>query len=223
MSNIVPINIGSAPDDHTGDAFRDGGIKINNNFAELKTFGPVRHRQALLEYSKDAIGAPDFLTSVGLVVSLQGKLVGSMMAGVDDRTERNVMINTPVGVSDAWTLPDNAVNHLYIEVNPVTSMLTFGHTTASYSDSYQQPSSPSIGDHWVDRAGYRIAEYSAIGWVPVYRLFVARVTTAGGNVSAVEHFVGNEELSLAVNTLTPAIQAAQAAANQAKIFAIVFG
>lgn len=35
--SIVPIDVGQEPNDETGDPLRDGGIKINANFAELDT------------------------------------------------------------------------------------------------------------------------------------------------------------------------------------------
>ena len=39
------IKLGTVPDNNTGDALRDGGVKINSNFSELYEAGDVDSRQ----------------------------------------------------------------------------------------------------------------------------------------------------------------------------------
>ena len=49
--NIQTIYLGLSANDSTGDTLRAGGFKINDNFIELYSYGPSRHRQSLLLYS----------------------------------------------------------------------------------------------------------------------------------------------------------------------------
>jgi hypothetical protein len=37
MAEITPINLGTSPNDGTGDTLREGGSKINTNFSNLNT------------------------------------------------------------------------------------------------------------------------------------------------------------------------------------------
>lgn len=195
------VNVGSAPDSSTGDPIRTAFTKTNDLITELYLYGPVRHRQSLLEYRRvPGTKLPGFLSTIGLEVSLLAPLVGSIMAGVDSmRGERNLMVVLSADQASAWTLTPSKVSYLYVDINPVDGTLTYGKVESpnEYVDSYISPASPSSGDHWVDRAGYRVVYWDGSAWQPAFRLFLARLITDASAVTALSYITDNEETLIA--------------------------
>ena len=99
------INVGSAPDDSTGEPLRTGLQKVNQNFTDMWTSGPARHRQAILNYPKGALGHPSFFLVSGLSVGLKAGLVLSAMAGISGRSELNMVVRVAADSSGLWTIP----------------------------------------------------------------------------------------------------------------------
>lgn len=164
--------------------------QVNN---ELYIYGPTRHRQCLLEYTRSA-GVAAFITTSSLSATLLAPLAGTVMASVNSRAERNVMIVVTSSITPTgWIVGSNATTYLYIEIVPSTGVITYGKSTGVYTDSYTAPSSPTTGDHWLDRLGYRIATWNGSAWVQVYRLFVAQVVSGASSISSTTYLTDNEE------------------------------
>lgn len=99
------INIGSAPDDGTGDTLRDGGDKINDNFDEL-------YDETLkLKGSTDCSANPNYpaaLKGDSYRVSVAGKIGGA--SGVDVEAEDRYYAladnagGTQAGVGSSWSV-----------------------------------------------------------------------------------------------------------------------
>jgi hypothetical protein len=131
--NFANINIGTTPDDHTGDPLRVAFAKINENFANIATAGGVgvntvagRTGNVLLSVN-DVAGA----VSVGSV----GSLVASSLSNISvpTFTQVNTAIASTLTTAEAYT--DSAIANL--SLNAPTSLQTFKQLADAIGDNPQ--------------------------------------------------------------------------------------
>lgn len=84
--SIVPIDVGQEPNDETGDTLRDGGLKINANFAELDTrtaAAQAKADQGVTDAAKaqDAAAAATAVADAALPRSALGVTVAQLVSG----------------------------------------------------------------------------------------------------------------------------------------------
>ncbi|WP_296592626.1 phage tail protein [Methylophaga sp.] len=90
------------------------------------------------------------------------------------------------------SLVDNAINYLFVDLNPSTGVVTTGSTTVRPVYSFQKPASPTTGQYWYPKDHSSRGEYwNGSVWVPVLRVFCGEVETDSGSVA--------QEISYAFN------------------------
>jgi hypothetical protein len=190
--NFQLLNLGTVPNDRTGDTIRAGGSKINGNFQELFFFGPARHRQCALVY-KTTNGAADFLAYSGLNVTLTGPLVASIAAKNDDRGERTLPVFVSGTVANAWTAQANGDTWLFVSNTPNTGVITYG-TTVLEPATQQSAPTPATGQYWYDTLEGSVKTWDGAAWVQVYVVFLAKVTASAGSIVALNYLLDNDEV-----------------------------
>jgi hypothetical protein len=236
--NIQSIYLGLSANDSTGDTLRQGGFKINDNFVELFTFGPGRHRQSLLLY-KTLSGSPSFLESTGLAIDLIAPLVATIGAGFEQRGERNRSFVLTSDALSAWELPDNDISYIYVEQNSLSGTPTYGYSEFEPVRGQAAPPSPSADQHWFDTLNNQMYSYNGSTFDAVNRIFFAEVTTLGGIVVDINYYTSNDEYEYTDMMATSALSAGKAytdlqtaatlvsantyADSSAKKYALVFG
>lgn len=191
--NIQSIYLGASANDNTGNTLRAGGFKINDNFVELFTFGPARHRQSLLIYKTLSSGAANFLEYTGLNVNLIAPLVCTIAAGYEQRGERNSSIVLTTDQLSAWTLPTSGVSYLYIEQVGLSSSPTFGYSTLAPYRAQVSAVSPVSGQHWFNTLANQMYAWDGFDFDPVNRIFVGYIQTSASSVVSVNYYTGNDE------------------------------
>jgi len=96
-------------------------------------------------------------------------------------------------VNPAWTnLPSANKYWLYIDIDPMTSVRTFGTTVYQPLVQTNTPASPSVDQHWFDtRSSYTIMKvWSGSRWVEKIRVFMAQVNGLTINAYATGTQVG---------------------------------
>jgi hypothetical protein len=193
--NIQLLNLGTVPNDRTGDTIRGGGAKINSNFQELFFYGPARHRQSALVY-KTTNGAPDFLSYSGLDVTLTGPFLGSIAGLNDDRGERNVAVFVPSVAANAWTVQNSGDTWIWIGTTPFNGGYTFG-TTVLEPATQQSAPSQTVGRYWYDTLTGSVKTWNGSAWVQVYVLFLAKVSSNAGSITSLTYLLDNDETLMA--------------------------
>ena len=86
----------------------------------------------------------------------------------------NYLVSERSSVSNAWT--DNFVAGvdywLYIDINTVSGIRTFGSTTLSPSEGPTAPANPAQNQHWFDTANNIQKVWVGSTWVRKIRVFV---------------------------------------------------
>jgi len=191
--NIESIFLGTSANDNTGDTLRAGGFKINDNFVELFTFGPSRHRQSLLIY-KTSGSSPSFITSSGLNVNLIAPLVCTIGRGYEQRGERNSAVVITSDQLTAWTVPDNTTSYLYIDKTGLSATPTFGYSSLQpYKAQVSAANLSSVGQHWFNTLANQMYSYDGSAFNAVNRIFVGYVVTSSGSVTNVGYYTSNDE------------------------------
>lgn len=129
--------------------FRQGLVRVPANFLQLAA-GKV----SLVLGPSDSVvatfadGAANYLTTERLTVN-------------------NAWVGPYVTGTDYW---------LYVDINLVTGVRTFGHTTVSPVDGATAPHAPvALDQHWFDTANNTMKVWNGNGWVKKIRLFVAKL------------------------------------------------
>ena len=94
----------------------------------------------------------------------------------------------------AWKLEDGMTSYLYIDYNIATGVITFGSTPLQDVYSYAAPKNPALHQHWFDRQNAFMFEWDGSAWQKVYRIFVAKVITAGGKAPTVTPYFAAGQL-----------------------------
>ena len=77
-------------------------------------------------------------------------------------------------VNNAWgTFENSGDYYLYIDINQLSGVRTFGFSTTKPVVSSNAPSNPSVGDHWFDTVAKVMKTFNGTRWIEVVRLFVA--------------------------------------------------
>jgi hypothetical protein len=193
--NIQLINLGTVPNDRTGDSIRAGGQKINDNAQELFFFSAARHRQSSLVY-RTTDGQPDFLEFSGVDVSILGPFVGSIAGMNDGRGERNLPIFIQGTVANAWTAQSDGDTWLFISSTPNTGVVGYGTAVIEPANQQSAPSAV-VGQYWYDDLEGSVKTWSGSEWVQVYVLFIAQVTAVAGNITTLNYLLDNDETLMA--------------------------
>lgn len=192
MSLIQLLNLGTVPNDRTGDTIRGGGQKLNDNAQQLFFYRPARHRQSSLVY-KTTNGLPDFLEFSGLDVSITGPFLGAIAGTNDDSGERNVPVFIPaVTAANAWSAQANGDTWLFISTTPFLGNYGFGTTVLEPKNQQTAPSA-AVGQYWFDNLEGSVKTWNGSAWVQVFVLFVAKVTASAGNITSLSYLMDNDE------------------------------
>jgi hypothetical protein len=127
---IVPINIGAAPDDMTGDTLRAAGIKINNNFTEVGTRlldleSPAR--TIIVDADRTVIAGKRYTSYTDAVAWINGNATPNYFEPWIVKIRKSNTENTPV---------------LYPYIYPVgeaprTGLITEGNWSTSGSNAFE--------------------------------------------------------------------------------------
>lgn len=87
-----------------------------------------------------------------------------------------------LGVVNAWAITPSVDQWLFIDINTLTGVRTFGKTLLVPAVSATAPIAPSVGKHWFDTINKAMKVWSGTTWTVKVRVFVCKLV--GGSVPA---------------------------------------
>ena len=130
-------------------------------------------RQGIVRHGKSP-GQSFFLqqngTFVDLLISPEQTIIAFADGTKDYLFTESVTHIKPWG---PFTLP-NQDYWLYWNINRVTGVRTYGHTTLTPVKAATAPTSPGTGQMWFDTTNMKMFEYSGSSWTQVLRVFVCK-------------------------------------------------
>ena len=175
------INIGSQPNDGSGDTLRDGADKINANFAEL--YQSIGARYTLPTSTPSILGGVK-VDGTSIIIDINGVISApdasytlptastTVKGGVKvDGTTITINGSGVISGSNQYTLPTATPSQLggvkidddtIIITNGVISVANAGATVTTGSTA---PSLAELGDLWYDTADGRMYVYYDSTWV----------------------------------------------------------
>lgn len=157
----------------------DSIISVLNSTGALQLFGTKR--QSVLYASTDASGIPNYLTSSGLNVSIDGSVKPVILTFANGflATQGTVDIIDKIDsiVSGAWTLPANQTCYLYVDKDINTGLLSYNYSLLSCPRQRVAPSSPALDQHYFNSVEMKMYRYNGTSWEQKQRIFIAIATT----------------------------------------------
>ena len=115
-------------------------------------------------------------TSGNTVILLDGQ-TSPVQLNFADGPDDDYLWEEATEVNPPWTNLPSVQYWLYIDINAITSVRTFGTTTVQPLEQPNTPISPAVDQHWFDtRSSYTLMKvWDGSKWVPKIRLFMGRV------------------------------------------------
>jgi len=166
----------------------------------------VSFRQGIVRYQTDIVENPTFLKPIGnnisLIVSPDPTLI-AFAHGISD-----YLFEEQVTIEEAWGSGNNSnplhkngpfisgtVYWLYWDIDIVSGIRTFGHTSLQPQTSSKPPNNPQIGLMWFDLTNTVMNVWNGTRWINVIRVMAGKFS---GGVSINPYTVGTQ-----VGLLTP--------------------
>lgn len=133
----------------------------------------VPFRQGLVRYQTDIANNPTFLapsgSTVNLVVSPDPTIINFA------HREANYLFEEKISITGAWQGPFSAGNDywLYFDIDLLTGLRSFGHTTLEPVYSQTAPASVT-GQHWFDLKENLMKFFNGTAWQECIRVFAAK-------------------------------------------------
>lgn len=139
----------------------------------------LNFRQGIVQHNRDNYNNQTFLQKTGTSVSLVATPVPTILSFAYKNT--NYLFTESQNINNAWSGPFVVGTNywLYWDINLVTGIRTFGHTTYVPVFGPSFPSSPLLEQHWFDTKENVMKVWNGHIWNPVLRVFAAKFTAAG--------------------------------------------
>lgn len=116
----------------------------------------------------------DFIVPSGLSVTLQANSKPAFAAA--HILNVNYYISETTTIPNAWTLTDTSTHYLYIDINTLTGVRTFGTTKLAPTSGPTPPATPATGQLWFDTNNGVMNVYANSRFSVVIRVVVGTVT-----------------------------------------------
>jgi hypothetical protein len=124
-------------------------------------------------------GLPNFLTSRTTTVDLD--VVGGVpIKFTIAQGSSNYLFTIDQSIPNAWvgfgspSFPSGVDYWLYVDIHPVTGIITYGQTRYSLIVQRTAPLTPVVDQHWYDTTTYKTKVWNGAAWIEKIRLFFAR-------------------------------------------------
>lgn len=153
-------------------------LKLWSSLGALNLSGTKR--QSVLYGPTDSSGNPNYLTTSGLQVSIDGASKTIYLAfanGFNDSGSVDLVDKISSLISNAYTLPANQTCYLYVDKDINTGLLSYGYSLLP--DLYQKsaPASPTLDQHYFNTAEMKMYRWNGSAREAKQRVFIAKAVT----------------------------------------------
>ena len=139
-------------------------------------------RQSILYGPTDVNGSPNFLTTSGLSISIDGSTKPVILAFANGFSPSSGTVDAldkiDAAVSNAWTLPANSTCYLYVDKDITTGLLSYGYTTLPDQYLKAAPENPVLNQHYFNTVEMKMYCYNGTSWDVKQRVFVGKAVTS---------------------------------------------
>lgn len=152
-------------------------------------------RQSILYGPTDSSGNPNFLTTSGLAVSIDGSTKPVILAFANGFSPSagtvDIIDKIDTVVNNAWTFPANSTCYLYVDKDIATGLLSYGYTTLPDQYLRAAPINPILNQHYFNTIEMKMYCYNGSAWDVKQRVFVGKVVAGINSSTATAYPVGS--------------------------------
>lgn len=135
----------------------------------------LNFKQGIVRQQKNILNQPNFLQISGGNVdflAINQETIIALSHGTTD-----YLFSEPISITAAWVGPFLVTNTywLYWDIDSISGLRTFGHTTLSPSFGPNAPASPAINKHWFDTTNKLMKVWTGSVWNVKIRVFAGEV------------------------------------------------
>lgn len=94
-------------------------------------------------------------------------------------------------VNSAWTFNDTDTHYLFIDIDNVTGLLSYGSSTVPVTYGASLPNVPVVGETFFNNSTFQSYQWTGDSWVKRIRVFVGSVNPSGVTVLSVGTITGS--------------------------------
>lgn len=157
----------------------------------------IPFRQGTVRYQQDSSGLPTFLQKSDLGSSIDFVAANEPTLFTIAHRKTNYLHEEAITVLRAWTNFKSGTDYwLYIDLDRVTGMRTFGHVKVEPTTSITPPARPVPDLHWFDVSTTTMKFWNGVAWIECIRIFVAKYESGAViNVSPLGSHVANNTVN----------------------------
>lgn len=140
----------------------------------------IPFRQGIVRYQQDNAGLPTFLrkNDLGSTISLMTVNQPTVLTFAHKKV--NYLHEEAITIARAWSGFETGNDYwLYVDIDGVTALRTFGTTTVEPVVSLTVPVNPAQNLHWFDARNMVMQVWNGIAWIERIRVFVGKYANGG--------------------------------------------